>query len=414
MKRAGALLLGVLLLCVAIPSFAFAQSETAGQTPLTPVEQLVDNNGNVVFSDTVVENAVRDALGIPEGPITPKQLGKLGAKQEQLNIESSVPMVADLSILQLCTKLKILYLDNVTPANLSAVTAVKSLTYFGARQIQITDLRFLVGLKGLTDVWIGECPCEDISAITDMPKLVNFSIDTHIADITPLLECKKLVAVSLASLTDAQVNTLLDTLGRKLTGLGLNTCIITDETLDRIAGLKLRRIMLDNTPVRSIAPLWNIKTLQRIDLYNMRIDSLNGIQNLKKLKNVCFIGIKNLVDYRPLFQQKSLQTLKFASAEAPDLEGIQNLINLEQLSLEELHGAVELTPVFALAKLKQLSLNTVTVNTFEGVGGLLALTDLTLYQVGGIEDFTPLFGLKKLRNITTDTPEKIPDGLPVN
>lgn len=69
MKRACTLLLIVLLLCAVLPSFAIAQSETEGQTPLTPVEQLVDADGNVIFNDEIVEKAIRDTLGIQEGSI---------------------------------------------------------------------------------------------------------------------------------------------------------------------------------------------------------------------------------------------------------------------------------------------------------------------------------------------------------
>jgi len=414
MKRTCSLLLIVLLLCAVLPSFAIAQSETAGQAPLTPAEQLVDADGNVIFTDAIVEKAIRDTLGIQQGAITPKQLSKLGAHNEQLNIVTPTPTTVDLSVLQLCTKLKMLYLENVTPTNLGAITAVKSLTYFSAKQIQTGNLRFLVGIKGLSDVWISCCPIHDISAVVDMPKLINFSIDTYVEDITPLYECKKLVAVALANLTDAQVNTLLDRLGNKLTSFGLNNCAITDETLERIAGMKLSNIMLDNVPVSSIAPIWKIKTLQDIELFNLRIVSLDGIQNLKKLKKVFLYKITGLTDYHLLFQQPSIKRLEIASTDAPNLEGIQSLKNLNELYLEELNGIMDITPVFALAKLKLLTLNTVTVKTFAGIEGLFALTDLTLQQVSGIDDYTPLSGLTKLRSVSTDTPEKMPKGLPIN
>ena len=414
MKRTSALLLGVLLFCMGFPSFALAQGETTEPPPLTPVAQLVDADGNVVFNDKVIETAIRDTLGLSEGPITPAQLSKLGAKQEQLNIESPNPITADFSVLQLCPKLKMLYLDQVTPINLNAISAAKSLTYFGAHDVKFTDLSFLVGIKGLCDLWISECPCTDISAVVNMPNLVNFSIDTYVADISPLYVCKKLTSVSIAKLTDAQVNILLEKLGARLIGLGLNACPITDETLERISSIKLSSLMLDAAPVRSIAPVWNIKTLQSVQLFNLQIDSLDGIQNLKRLRNVCLRGITGLQDYSPLFQQTALRILTIANSGILSLQGIQNLKSLEELNLETLNSTIDLTPVFVLTKLKQLSLYDVKVTTISGMEGLTALTDLSLYRVHGIEDYSPLTGLKKLRAVNTDTPEKIPAGLPVS
>ena len=66
MKKIAALLLGVLMLSAVFPSSALAQSGTDAEPPLTPVDQLVDAEGNVVFNDPLAESAVREALGKPE------------------------------------------------------------------------------------------------------------------------------------------------------------------------------------------------------------------------------------------------------------------------------------------------------------------------------------------------------------
>ena len=413
MKRTCALFLGILFLCAAFPSPALAQSGTAVETPLTPVEQLVDANGNVIFQDTVVEDAIRGALGILEGPVSQKQLAKLGANGDELAIVSSKPVTADLSVLQLCKSLKSLLLEQVTPVNLSAITAVKSLTYFGAKKIRITDLRFLVGIGGLADVWIGECPCTDISAVMEMPNLSSFSIDTYVPDITPLYACKKLTGVSVAKLTDAQVNALLDQMERRLTDFGILNSSITVSTLERISRMKLRFLMLDGIPVYTIDPVWNMLTLETLHLFNIRITSLEGIQNLTKLQQVALIKTTGLADYNPLFQLKNLKSLRFLEVKAPDLKSIANLKNLEELELGTIFGNLDLTPAFALAKLKRLSLNGVQIATIAGIEGLVSLTDLSLYRISGLTDYSPLSGLKKLQSVSTDAPAKIPAGLPV-
>ena len=414
MKKAYVRLLIVLMLCTVMPWFAVAQGETAAQTPLTPVEQLVDAQGHVVFTDALVEEAIRTMLGQPDEPITKKQLGRLGERGEQLVLAAEDLTVADLSVLQLCSKLQSLFLDRVMPADLRVVSTLPRLAFFMARDIPIENLHFLTGMKSLTDVWIGGCPCEDISAVTAMPSLINFSIDIYIDDISPLYACKKLVALALCELTDAQVNTLLDKLGHQLTGFGLNSSTITDETLVRISGMKLLGIMLDNTPVTSLAPLWNIKTLQSIELLKMPIDSLEGIENLKKLKWVTLLDLTGVTDCSSLYQLAGIVTLSLSGMDAPALEGIQNMAGLKELTLEMLYGDMDITPVFALKKLETLTLNDVALTTLAGIEAMASLTELSLYQIEGIEDYSPLTGLTKLKVLHTDIPEYMPEGLPLS
>ena len=64
MRKIVALFLGILLLCPLLPSSSLAEGKTAGQPPLTPADQLVDDKGNVVFNDPIMENAIRETLGI--------------------------------------------------------------------------------------------------------------------------------------------------------------------------------------------------------------------------------------------------------------------------------------------------------------------------------------------------------------
>ena len=418
MKKTVALFLGVLLLCAMTFSSSLAQGAAASQPPLTPVDQLVDSKGNVVFNDPLVESAIREALGIPEGPITQKQLSLLGTKQEELSIVSPTETTADPSVLQLCTSLNSLKLENVTPLNLSAITSLKSLNSFFARRVKITDLSFLVGIYGLTDVFIDECPVTDISAVVNMPNLMGYSNSSYVPDITPLYNCKKLIGIQVGKLTDRQVNKLLDRIGKQLSSLGLDDCDISDETLVRISGMPLQYFelnypVLEHYSIHSIAPVWNMKTLTALKFHKMPIDSLDGIQRLTNLREFWLGKTFGVADYKPLFQVKSLRSLKFDSIKTPDLQGIQGLTNLEDLTLNTLRTTVDLTPVFALSKLKHLYLNNLKVTTIDGIEGLVSLRDLSLYQIQGVQDYSPLSGLKKLESVSTDVPDKLPAGLPI-
>ena len=368
MKKCCAWLLTMLLACALLPSLTFAQAETGASPTLTPPDQLVDAQGQVIFSDALVETAIREALGGPEGPLTAKQLARLGTKNEQLNITAPSPVTLDLSVLQLCGKLKRLYLDGITPADNGAISSLANLQYLLIKEANISDFTFLSGCKNLMDLWIGSCPCHDVSFVSTLPKLRNFHIDTYVPDLTPLYAKKKLISVSIGSASDAEVNELLDQMGKRLFYLGLKSCTLEDATLERIAAMNLRDLLIGGAPVNNLALLWKSKSLESLEMFNLPVESLEGIQNMKRLK---------------------------------------------VLDLEQIIGIVNLTPVYAMPQLKQLRLYDVTLSTLSGVEGLKALTNLTFVKVRGITDYTPLAGLTRLKVLDTDIPEKMPEGMPV-
>ena len=130
MNKFGALLLAVCLLCLVLPINTFALGASEVSAALISKEQLVNENGEVIFTDALVESAIRALLGVPNEAITPKQLAGLGANWEELQINSTYPVIADLSVLQFCTKLKSLHLEMVTPADPRAISALTDLQSF--------------------------------------------------------------------------------------------------------------------------------------------------------------------------------------------------------------------------------------------------------------------------------------------
>lgn len=413
MTKCGALLLAALFLCALFPVGAIAQGETAAFAPLTPIEQLVNENGQVVFTDALVEAAIRTLLGVPEEPLTPKQLARMGANGEELYVTSAYHVTADLSVLQFCTKLQHLHLEMVTPANPLAISALTNLQSFDIWEATLKDFSFLTGCQKLASISINNGKCRDIAFVAELPKLSRFSIGNYVPDLSPLYACRKLREVSISAATDAETNALLDAVGSHLTYLGLNGCAITDDTLARIAGLRLQSLMLESAHVSSMAPVWNMKTLRKLEFIRMSMDTLEGIQNMKGLQEISFGGVKGITDYSPLFRLASLQTLRFMQMDAPNVSGIQNLKKLTRLSMEYIVGTVNLAPVYAVPKLQTLTLNGVTVNTLSGIESMKALTELSLYKVGGVTDYTPLCGLPKLKALYTDVARVLPEGLPV-
>ncbi len=410
MRKWIACLLAALLLLGLLP--AGAESVSAG-SGLTPVEQLVDADGNVIFTDALVEQAVRDCSGIYDGPISAKKIASMGSSYISLRLYSADPVTVDLSVLQLCKRLKMLELDGVTPADWSAVAALPAMTYFSAYGLELDNLDFLGGSKKLLDLVLDHTTCADISAVAGIASLIDFRCNTAIADLSPLYGLKKLNHIEVGGLTEEQLAALLDARGKKLVELGLTDCDLSDAMVERIAGMKLVSLMLDNVRLRAITFLLEIPTLKSgLTLANMEILSLEGIQNLKKLNTVMLRGITGLTSLTPIFQMPGLTSLWLEDCAAPDLTGAEGMKKLTELWLQNVSGTVDLTPVYALAKLKTLGLFSVTLQTFEGVEGLAGLKTLYLFDVQGVSDYAPLAGLKRIQYVATDRPELLPAGLP--
>ena len=414
MKKWMALILTLIMLSGMLPTLALGESTTADTAePLTPVTSLVDADGNVIFNDSLVEKAIRDSLGIPDGSVTKKQIAKLGSNWSFFSLYSETPRTADLSVLQLCPKLKLLALDNVTPKNWSAIAACKGVSYFGATHLKLTDLNFLLGLKGLYNIDLRESTCEDISAVTKLTKLYSFACDTTLKDITPLYTAK-MKGISLSGLTDEQVNALLDAQGKKLTNLGLKDTTLSDATLARIQTLKISSLSLNNVTIGSASPWLTMQTLKwELSLSNMKVDSLEGIQNLKKLKYISLNNIEGLTDYSPLYQMGALKSISITDGAAPNLQGIESLKKLTELWFDGLTGTIDITPIFALSNLNTLGLMNTQITSIDGIEALTKLKSLYLYGTKGIQDYTPLTKLKKIQSIYADDPSLLPAGLPV-
>lgn len=403
-------MLAALMLFGAMPACAEPASTTGS---LTPVEQLVDADGNVIFTDTLVEQAVRDCIGIYDGPISAKKIASMGTSYAELRLYSPDPVTVDLSVLQLCKRLKMLVLEGVTPADWSAVAALPGMTYFSASGLELPNLDFLAGNKKLLDLVLDTATCDDISGLANIPNLLSFRCNTPIADLAPLFAHKKLINIELAAVSEAQLTALLDARGKKLQDLGLTDCDLSDAMLARIAGLKLQSLKLNDVRVSSIAPVFGIASLKSgLTLANMGIASLEGIQGLKKLQSLTLTAVTGLADLTPAFQLPGLMTLSLNDCDAPNLTGIESAKKLTELWLQNVSGTMDLTPAFALTKLKTLGLFSVTLSTLAGIGNLAKLTDLYFYDVQGIDDYSPLSELGRIQSILTDVADQLPPGLP--
>jgi len=153
----------------------------------------------VMFKDSNLEKAIRDALGIPTKLLKKEDLAKL----EKLEAENKE--ISDLTAIEHCTNLTVLYLNNN----------------------QISDIRPLANadLVKLTELYLNENQLIDLNGLAkaDLPKLTGLYLnDNQISDISPLANLPNLTELYLASNQLANLNGLAQANLPKLTGLYLN------------------------------------------------------------------------------------------------------------------------------------------------------------------------------------------------
>ena len=170
--------LGIFLTTVAL----IAGMVGCGQS--TPPEEAV------TFADTNLGAAVREAIGMPEGPIYPEDLQALTSLHAyERNIEYlagllhcvslstlylGLNQISDISPLANLTNLTDLDLGSNQISDISPLANLSSLIWLGLHHNQIGDISPLFDNAGLDDgdeVWLGENPLSEESIDEYIPEL---------------------------------------------------------------------------------------------------------------------------------------------------------------------------------------------------------------------------------------------------
>jgi hypothetical protein len=209
----------------------------------------------VVFTDTVLEVMVREAMGKPEGDITVAEAEAV----ERFDFraadpgDSSSPRIKDISALQYFKNLKSLDLSYHLTEDLSPLAVMKnleSLYYFDARSVkdfsalaELTnmldliicadtfsnaDMQYLAGMTNIELLWIqGGEGLTDISVVANFKKLYRLNIENSgVSDISPVAGITSLVEMSLRGSQVSDVSPLKGLVNLKT--LLLEGCPVTD------------------------------------------------------------------------------------------------------------------------------------------------------------------------------------------
>ena len=134
----------------------------------------------VEFADAYLEQAVRDALGMPTGDLMPSVLATL------TDLDASSRFIISLEGLEYCTGLTQL---DLSENSIMGISPLSGLTNLQTLELSYNPLSDMAPLSGLTNLQTLELYYNEISDITPLSGLTNLQYLTlgyNISDISPL------------------------------------------------------------------------------------------------------------------------------------------------------------------------------------------------------------------------------------
>ena len=155
----------------------------------------------------------------------------------------------------------------------------------------------------------------------------------------------------------------------------------------------------NNYLIQTLEPLSRLTALERLNASNMLVSDLSPLRNLNKLHELNLSGtaIKKL---EPLRFSFNLKELDLSNTEVDSLQAISGLSKLEKLILDSTL-VTDLTPLSELNNLSFLSIAGTRVTNLTPLGKLPALKRLILNR-SAVSDISPLKELSALEYINID------------
>jgi hypothetical protein len=190
---------GFALLLAALAAGACWRSAGIGEDSETEV----DCSGALRFEDPSLEQAIREAIGKPDGDIYAADVAGL------TDLEAGDLGIQSLQGIQCLTALTSLYVADGKITDLGPLSSLGALTWLGIARNPVSDLSPLSSLAALTQIDIQLTDVTDLSPIAALSALCDIKADScEIADLGPLasLPCTEILHLNLTGnpITDLQ------------------------------------------------------------------------------------------------------------------------------------------------------------------------------------------------------------------
>jgi uncharacterized repeat protein (TIGR01451 family) len=313
--------------------------------------------GEVIFTDSNLEQVVRKELGIEEGPLTNLDLMKL------TNLFAAEQEISDLTGLEAAINLESIDLS-INP--ISDLTPVYSLPALKFLNVSGTDVDFSSSeikekLSELREKGI-EVQTEGESVSTSDPGANNK--DSFKA------ETDEPVTIEDSQLENA-IKDELGIQGRDLFEsdmLSITSLYLEEEGITSLKGLEtavnLEFLDLRSNSVTDLSPLQNLTKLTSLDLYSNGIEDIHPLSTLTNLENLT-LWDNNISDISALGGLTKLTDLDLDTNQVSDLKPLENLVNLDWLYLAN-NPASDLEPLRKLVNLSELYLYDMPLDLTDG------------------------------------------------
>ena len=287
----------------------------AGQTITVDFQLEISSQDVVTFADPNLEQAVRDALGIPAGqPITKADMARLtdldasnrgiqnlSGLEYAINLQNlslGYNQISDISLLTNLTKLQWLYLMYNQISDISPLANLTNLQYLDLMYNRISNIRPLGSLTNL--LWLGleRNQISDISPLASLTNLQGLNLSgNQISNISALANLTKLQSLGLIGNQISDISLLANL--TNLQGLGLSGNQISN--ISALANLtKLQSLALSANQIRDISPLVNLINLQYLDLIGNQINEISPLVSNNGLGQGDVVHLENnLLDLTP-------------------------------------------------------------------------------------------------------------------
>ncbi len=273
---------------------------------------LEGENQYISFTDSVVEEAVREKLDKASGKLTltdtlgiyrlklPQGVKSLKDLKHLKNLEyldAQQLGIKDISSLSSLTKLKVLYLQRNSISNINTLKKLTKLEILSLNGNQLSGLDALSKQTKLQELYLRENKISDITPLSKLTKLKILEIgNNNIRKVDALKNLKSLnvLAVDNNQITDIQAL-------KNLTGLEsiyLQRNAISDISI--LASMKkLRLISLNGNKINNVKPLSKLTGLEMLYLKDNKISSIASLKGLSELKEL-YLGGNQISDYSPV------------------------------------------------------------------------------------------------------------------
>ncbi|MCD4818837.1 MAG: hypothetical protein K8S23_09110 [Candidatus Cloacimonetes bacterium] len=282
------------------------------------VQSLID--GEIYFPDQNFEQAVREVINKPTGPILISDVWQI----QVLDIEATG--INNFTGIEYFVKLKTLQIWGID--DLSIIANITQILYLDVHYNAISDISPLANLTQLTGLNLCANDISDISPLANLTQLTHLDLGSNdISDISPLADLTQLIDLdlrnsssvisdisSLANLTELtylhvggnyeiiDISPLADL--TQLTHLHLNGSPINDISL--LANLtQLTFLYLSNCEISDISVMTNLTNLNYLHLQNNSVSDVLPLANLDQINYIC-LGENLVNDILPLVSNSGL------------------------------------------------------------------------------------------------------------